>query len=130
MTRQLRRRILVAAALLAVLVVVVLLLPPVQTALVRGVVGGADGVDIALGRVAAGPWGATVEGLHLAASGIDIEVPRAEVDLGFWSSLGRLSLDVEGVTASAIRVRIGRLPERPAVTREPSEFNGLGPLAR
>ncbi|HSN56007.1 MAG TPA: hypothetical protein VLT32_15140, partial [Candidatus Sulfomarinibacteraceae bacterium] len=34
------------------------------------------------------------------------------------------------MTASATRVRIGRLPERPAGTREPSEFNGLGPLAR
>ena len=57
MTPRLRKRILVAAAALGVLAVVVLL-PPVQTALVRGLVGGVDGLDIEIGRVSAGPWGA------------------------------------------------------------------------
>lgn len=130
MTRRRLMRALAAVLLTAVLLLVVLLLPPVQTALVRGLVGGVDGVDIAIDRVAAGPWGAAVEGLHLTAPGIDIEVPRAEVDLGFWSSLGRLSLVVERATASGIQVRIGNLPERTDVVAEPVEFTGLAPLAR
>jgi hypothetical protein len=87
MTPRLRKRVLVATAALGVLAVVVLL-PPVQTALVRSVVGRVDGVDIEIGRVSAGPWGASVDSLRVAAPGIDIDVPRAELDLGFWSSLG------------------------------------------
>ena len=130
MTRQSLRRILVAVVLVAACLVVVLLLPPVQTALVRSLVGGIDGADITLERVSAGPWGATIDSLRVAAPGIDIEVPRAEVDLGFWSSLGRLSLVVERATASGIRVRIGRLPERADVDAEPVEFAGLASLAR
>ena len=129
MSRQLRRRILVVVASLAVLIVVVLL-PPVQTALVRSVVGGVDGVNIEIGRVSAGPWGASVDSLRVAAPGIGIEVPRAELDLGFWSSLGRLSLVVESATASGIRFRVGKLPERPDVETEPVEFSGLASLAR
>jgi hypothetical protein len=113
-----------------VLTVVVGLLPPVQTALVRSVVGGIEGAEIELDRVSAGPWGATIDSLRVAAPGIDIEVPRAEVDLGFWSSLGRLSLVVEHATASGVRVRIGNLPERTDVETEPVGFSGFGSLAR
>ncbi|MGD9253246.1 MAG: hypothetical protein PVG92_04875, partial [Holophagae bacterium] len=129
MTRQLRRRVLVGAAALGLLAVV-LLLPPVQTALARGVVGGVDGVDIEIGRVSAGPWGASVDSLRVAAPGIDIDVPRAELDLGFWSSLGRLSLVAESATASGISIRIGNLPERTDTETEPVEFSGLASLAR
>ncbi|MEE4273667.1 MAG: hypothetical protein V2I67_18475 [Thermoanaerobaculales bacterium] len=129
MTRQLRARILVVVAALAVLFVVVLL-PPVQTALVRGLIGGTDGVDIEIGRVWAGPWGASVESLRVAAPGIDIEVPRAELDLGFWSSVGRLSLVAESATASGIRIRVGNLPERTDVESDPVGFSGFASLAR
>jgi len=129
MTRQLRKRILVIAAALAVLTVVALL-PPVQTALVRSIVGGIEGADIELERVSAGPWGASVDSLRVAVPGIDIDVPRAELDLGFWSSLGRLSLVIENATASGVRILIGSLPERSDVDAQPFEFTGLAPLAK
>jgi hypothetical protein len=124
------RRILIAAIAVAVVAVLVLLLPPVQTGLARRLASGIEGAEVSLERVSAGPWGAELRGLTVAAPGVQIEVPQATVDLAFWSSLGHLAIDVEQATASGIRIGVGRLPERSDGAAEPVEFNGLGPLAR
>ena len=129
MERQRRRRILVVAAL-AVLTLVVMLLPPFQTAVVRGLVAGVEGADISLDRVAVGPWGARVDNLHLIAPGLELEVPRADVNLAFWSSLGHLSLDIEELAAPGIRMTIARRLEAPKIQAQPVEFNGLAPVTQ
>ncbi len=125
-----RKRALLITIAVVVAFVMVLLLPPVQTALVRMVVGGIDGVYFELDRVWAGPWGADLRGLRVSMPGLEIEVPRAEVDLAFWSSTGHLGLDVEEVTATGIRVTLGRPSERDEEASEPFEFSGLAPLAQ
>ena len=115
---------------LAAAAVLVLLLPPVQTTLVRAVAGGLEGVELELDRVWAGPWGADIRGLRLAAPGFEVEVPHATADLAFWASLGRLRLDVEDASAEGLVVRIGRLPGGSGSEAEPVPFNGLARLAR
>lgn len=124
------RRILVVALVVIVAVVVVLLLPPVQTALVRSVVGGIDGLNFHVDRVWAGPWGAEVEGLEIVAGPVDLGVDRLEADLAFWSSLGHLSLDVEQATVSGVDLRLEPLSLDGDEGTEPVEFHGLASLAR
>ena len=75
----------------------------------------------------------TVEGLRVAAPGLDASVERVEVDVALWSSLARLGLDVE-------RIRIARRrafescpqpatdPAQPSGPREP--FAGLARVAK
>ena len=130
MVRRRLKRVLMVATAVVVIAVAVMLLPPVQTALVRAAAARAEGVDVELGRVWAGPWGADLRDLRVRIPGIEIEIPRAEADIAFWSSLVHLRLDVEHAAAGGVRLRVGRLPARAAEAAEPVEFDGLAPLAR
>ena len=130
MKRERLKRTLVVATACAAAVLVILLLPPVQTALLRATAGGIDGVELELARVWAGPWGADVRGLRLVAPGVEIEVPRANADLAFWSSVAHLGLHVESARAEGVVVRVGTLPRAGGSVTEPVPFNGLAPLAR
>ena len=91
-----------------------------------------DGIDVRLDYLAAGLGGVTVEGLRVAAPGLEASVERAEVDLAFWSSLARLGLDVEQIRIDGVDVRVVPVPgEKPAPAAGPREpFAGLGPIAR
>jgi len=127
---RLKRILFVGLGILAVLVIL-LLLPPVQTALVRSVASGIEGTMIDVGRVSAGPWGGEVEGLRVQAAGLDVTVERAEADIAFWSSLGRLALDFEQVSASGVDIHLGPfVAQEDEAVAEPFEFRGLAPLAR
>jgi hypothetical protein len=131
MPRPRLKRILVVGLAILAAVVILLLLPPVQTALVRSAVSGVDGMEIGVGRVAAGPWGGSLEGLSLSGSGLEITVERAEADFAFWSSLGRLALDFEQVSASGVDIHLGPfVAKEDHDAGEPFEFRGLSPLAR
>jgi len=125
------RRILVVALVVIVAVVVVLLLPPVQTAVVRSVVGGIDGLDFDVDRVWAGPWGGSLEGLSLSGPGVEVSLERADANLAFWSSLGHLALDLESASASGVDIRLGPFIQKDhEEAARPFEFHGIAPLAR
>jgi len=129
-----RRWTRVAAIALAAAVVVVLLalLPPVQKAVVTSIAGGVEGVDLELGHVWAGPWGATVRDLRIVMPGTEVAADTVEVDLGFWSSLTGLRLDVEEVTAHGVNLTLGPFVADGKVADEeaPAPFRGLAPMAR
>ena len=126
------RRVLWSALAVLICLIVVAALPPVQTRLARAVLSRLDGVDVRLDRLAAGLGGVTVQGLRVAAPGLEASVERADVDLAFWSSLARFGLDVEQVRIDGVDVRVvpvpGEKPPPAGGTREP--FAGLGPVAR
>ncbi|HUL80697.1 MAG TPA: DUF748 domain-containing protein, partial [Gammaproteobacteria bacterium] len=119
---------------LAVLLGLIVLaaLPPVQTRLARAVLSRLDSVDVRLEYLAAGLGGVTVEGLRIAAPGLEASVERADVDIAFWSSLARLGLDLENVRVNGVDVRVAPVPgEAPPPTAAPREpFAGFGPIAR
>lgn len=123
-------RILIIAAAFVVAAFLILLLPPVQTGIVRAAAGGVDGMELEVDRVWAGPWGADIRGLRLVMPGVEIEVPSAEADVAFWSSLGHLGLHIEEARAEGLVVRIGELPEASGPQAESVPFNGLAPLVR
>ena len=129
--RTMRRALWSALAVLLGLIVLVAL-PPIQTRLARAVLSRLDGVDVQLDHLAAGLGGVTVEGLRMAAPGLEASVERADVDLAFWSSLAHLGLDVENVRIDGVDVRVAPVPgQQPAPAAGPREpFAGLGPIAR
>jgi len=126
------RRALWGALAVLLCLVVLAALPPVQLRLARAVLSRLDGVDVRLDHLAVGLGGVTVEGLRVAAPGLEATVERADVDLAFWSSLARLGLDVEQVRIDGVDVRVVPVPgEKPAPAARPREpFAGLGPIAR
>ena len=126
------RRALWSALAVLLCLIVLAALPPVQTRLARAALSRLDGVDVRLDRLAAGLGRVTVEGLRVAAPGLDASVERADVDLAFWSSLLRLGLDVEQIRVAGADVRVVPVPgEKPAPAAGPREpFAGLGPVAR
>ena len=126
------RRVLWSALAVLLCLIVLAALPPVQTRLARAALSRLDGVDVRLDYLAAGLGGVTVEGLRVAAPGLEASVERADVDLAFWSSLARLGLDVEQVRIDGVDIRIVPVPgEKPAPAAGPHEpFAGLGPVAR
>lgn len=127
---RLKRIFVVGIAMVAVLAVL-LLLPPVQTALVRSAVGGVEGMKIDVGRVAAGPWGGSVDNLLVSSPGLELSVDRVEADIAFWSSLGHLALDLENASASGVDIRLGPFIETAdEEAAEPFVFRGVAPLAR
>jgi len=131
-TKGTTRRVLWSALAVLLCLVVVVALPPVQTRLARAVLSRLDGVDVRLDHLTLGLSGVTVEGLRVAAPGVEASVERADVELGFWSSLARFGLDVERVRIDGVDVRVVPVPgEKPAQTAGPREpFAGVGPLAR
>jgi hypothetical protein len=127
------RRALWGALAVLLCLIVVAALPSVQTRLARAALSRLDGVDVRLDYLAAGLGGVTVEGLRIAAPGLEASVERADVDLAFWSSLARLGLDFEQVRISGVDVRVAPVPgeEKPVSAAGPREpFAGLGPVAR
>ncbi|HSN54485.1 MAG TPA: hypothetical protein VLT32_07415, partial [Candidatus Sulfomarinibacteraceae bacterium] len=126
---RLKRILLIVTAGVAA-VLVMLLLPPVQTGIVRAAAGGVDGVELEVERVWAGPWGADIRGLRLVLPGVEIEVPSAEADVAFWSSLGHLGLHIEEARAEGLVVQVGERPKASGPRAEPVPFDGLAPLAR
>ncbi len=75
-------------------------LPPVQTRLARAVLSRLDGVDVRLDHLAVGLSGVTVEGLRVAAPGLEASVERADVDIAVL------------VVARAVRARHRAGPDR------------------
>ena len=126
------RRALWGALAVLLCLIVLAAMPPVQTRLARAALSRLDGVDVRLDHLAAGLGGVTVEGLRVAAPGLDASVERADVNIAFWSSLARLGLDVEQVRIEGVDVRVVPVPgEKPAPAAGPREpFAGLGPIAR
>ncbi len=124
------KRIAIVAGAFVTAIIILLMSPPVQTRLLRAAVSGAGGARVEIERVWAGPWGADLRGLRVTAPWFELEVPHAEADVAFWSSLGHLGLDLETVTASDLRIAVGKLPERGETDTGSAEFGGLGRLAR
>ena len=60
----------------------------------------------------AGPRGVTAEHIRVAAPGLDANVERVDVRVALWSSLTRLSLDVEHVQLRGVEVRVSPPAER------------------
>src|SRR6185369_15124930 len=121
-TKGTTRRVLWSALAVLLCLVVVVALPPVQTRLARAVLSRLDGVDVRLDHLTLGLSGVTVEGLRVAAPGVEASVERADVELGFWSSLARFGLDVERVRIDGVDVRVVPVPgEKPAQTAGPRE---------
>jgi hypothetical protein len=132
MNRALRRAGLIALAVLLCLIVAASL-PPVQLRVARAALSRLEGVEVRLDYLWAGFGGVTVEGLHVAAPGLDASVARADVDIAFWSSLTRLGLDVRQVRVQGVAVRVARQPSDASAApasrpREP--FAGLAQVAR
>ena len=131
MSRPRLKRALVLLAAVAVGAIVLLCLPPVQSGLVRLVAGGFVGVDLQVERVWVGPWGAEVDGLTVNTPALELDIERIEADLGFWSSLGHLRLEVEELSASGVSVRLGPfVADSEDEASEPFQFRGLRPYAR
>ena len=64
------------------------------------------------------------------AAGLEMTVERAEADLAFWSSFGRLKLDVERASASGVDIHLGPFAAQDdEEAAEPFDFRGLAPLA-
>ncbi len=127
------RHVALIAVVAIALAVVMLLLPPVQNAAVTRVAGGVDGVDLELGHVWAGPWGASVRDLRVALSGIEVAVDSLDVNLGFWSSLTHLRLDVEDVAVHGVDLTIGPFASDDQVVEDDAAaapFRGVAPIAR
>src|SRR4029079_19110959 len=131
-TKGTMRRVLWSGLAVFLCLVVVAALTPVQTRLARAVLSRLDGVDVRLDHLALGLSGVTVEGLRVAAPGVEASVERADVELALWSSLARFGLDVERVRIDGVDVRVVPVPgEKPAQTAGPREpLWGVGPLAR
>src|SRR5262245_48955499 len=130
--RALRRAGLIGLAILLFLIVVASL-PAVQLRITRFALSRLDGVDVGLDYLWAGPRGVTVQGLRVAAPGLDASVERVDVGLALWSSLTRLELDVERVEIRGVDVRVtpqpsDAAPAPPSALREP--FGGLARLAK
>ena len=76
--RALRRAVLIALAALLSLVAAASL-PTVQLRIARAALSRLDGVHVGLDYLWAGPRGVTVEGLSVAAPGLDASVERVDV---------------------------------------------------
>jgi hypothetical protein len=128
--RALRRAGSIGLAVLLFLIVFASL-PAVQLRVARTVLSRLDGVDVGLDYLWAGPSGVTVEGLRVAAPGLDASVERIDISLALWSSLTRLGLDVERVAIRGAEVRVTPEPSDTASSsssREP--FGGLARIAK
>ncbi len=106
--RMLRRAGLIGLAVF-LFVVIATSLPAVQLRIARAALSRLDGVDVGLDYLWAGPRGVTVEGLRVAAPGLDASAERIDIGVAVWSSLTGLALDVARVDISGVEVRL--MPE-------------------
>jgi hypothetical protein len=132
-TRRPRWRKVAAIALAGVAALILAMLtPPVQKAVVKVFAGRLDGLDVEVGHLWAGPWGASVRDLRVTLPGIEVTADTVDVDLAFWSSLSGLRLDVEDVAAHGVDITVAPFAADEEVVEHeaPPPFRGLAPVAR